>query len=343
MIIPTQPVSQGEVSRHYDELDPFYRAVWGEHVHHGLWRTGRESAEEATRQLALHVARHARIRSGDRVCDVGSGYGGTARLLAAECGARVTAITLATAQHRYAVSLDPAADNPRYLLGDWLDADLPEASFDAVIAIESTAHMADKPGFFTRARQVLRSGGRLVVCAWLAREGATSRERRHLLEPICREGRLPGMGTPSEYRGWCRGAGFRIDREEDLTRSVARTWTLCLRRVAIGLLRHAHFRRYLLDARSSDRVFALTMLRIRVAYALGSMRYGCFAATAGVVCKESTDLSRLQWKSRERYASFPTSRRRKRRPTTFSTGPFSSKRPSTSRKGESFTVSRWRR
>ncbi len=25
------------IADHYDALDPFYRSVWGEHVHHGLW------------------------------------------------------------------------------------------------------------------------------------------------------------------------------------------------------------------------------------------------------------------------------------------------------------------
>jgi tocopherol O-methyltransferase len=56
------------------------------------------------------------------------------------------------------------------------------------------------------------------------------------------------------------------------TAAPAARWTICLRRGAAGLLRHAHFRRYLLDARGSERVFLLTMLRIRLAYRFGSMR-----------------------------------------------------------------------
>ena len=41
-----------DVAGHYDELDAVYREIWGEHVHHGLWRTGRESVAEATHALA---------------------------------------------------------------------------------------------------------------------------------------------------------------------------------------------------------------------------------------------------------------------------------------------------
>jgi tocopherol O-methyltransferase len=265
------------VRRHYDELDRFYREVWGEHVHHGLWLTGRESPEEAVLQLSRRVADVAGIGAGSRVCDVGSGYGATARLLARERGARVTAITLSSAQHDYAVSVDPDAANPRYRLGDWLQNDLPEQSFDAVIAIESSEHMADKATFFAEARRVLRPGGRLAVCAWLARRAPTRLERRVLLEPISHEGRMPALETRERYRAFFREAGFRLEADEDLTRGVARTWTICLRRIAAGLVRHAHFRRYLLDARRSERVFLLTMLRIRLAYRLGSMRYGLFA------------------------------------------------------------------
>ena len=51
MIYPKRTTTSPDVARHYDELDVFYREFWGEHVHHGLWRTGTESPEVATRQL----------------------------------------------------------------------------------------------------------------------------------------------------------------------------------------------------------------------------------------------------------------------------------------------------
>ncbi|MBA2408238.1 MAG: hypothetical protein H0V62_00115, partial [Gammaproteobacteria bacterium] len=53
------------VAAHYDELDLFYREIWGEHVHHGLWRGGNETPEQATLALVQRVAELARIVSGD--------------------------------------------------------------------------------------------------------------------------------------------------------------------------------------------------------------------------------------------------------------------------------------
>src|SRR3712207_8571359 len=84
MISPRRAIDSSEVASHYDELDHFYREVWGEHVHHGLWRRGDETPEEAARELALEVADRAAVGAGDRVVDVGGGYGATARLLATE-------------------------------------------------------------------------------------------------------------------------------------------------------------------------------------------------------------------------------------------------------------------
>ena len=48
--------------------------------------------------------------------------------------------------------------------------------------------------------------------------------------------------------------------------------------VAKKLLTHSHYRHYLLDARSKNRIFALNLPRIWLAYATGSMRYGLLTA-----------------------------------------------------------------
>ena len=79
-----------------------------------------------------------------------------------------------------------------------------------VISIESSEHMTDKPAFFAQAHRVLRPGGRFIICAWLAREAASELENRMLLEPVCREGRMPSMGTAEDYRGFFESAGFDI-------------------------------------------------------------------------------------------------------------------------------------
>lgn len=278
LIAPRHLPTSDDVAAHYDNLDRFYLDIWGEHIHHGLWRTGTESASAATHQLIAEVARHGDIRPGHTVCDVGCGYGGTARVLVRDYGARVTGLTISAAQHAYACSVEPAANNPVYLLRDWARNDLPAASFDAVVAIESTEHVADKAGLFADVYRVLRPGGRLVVCAWLARRAARPREIRYLLEPICREGRLMGLGTADEYHEFVRAAGLMPLHFEDVSRLVKRTWPICAGRILKAFVRRPDYRRYLFNSRQRDRVFVLTLFRIWLAYSLGSMRYGILAA-----------------------------------------------------------------
>ena len=78
MIMSGLPLQTVEVAAHYDELDSFYREIWGEHVHHGFWHSDAETAEEATHHLITEVAAQAQVQPEDRICDVGCGYGGTA-------------------------------------------------------------------------------------------------------------------------------------------------------------------------------------------------------------------------------------------------------------------------
>ncbi len=285
MIASKQPIAGEDVARHYDELDAFYRDIWGEHVHHGLWLRGDESQPEAVRQLVDLVAREAAFGQGTRVIDIGCGYGATARLLAEERGAQVTAITISPAQYAIASGRIPSSSkegededpgNPRFLLGDWLENDLPAQAFDAAIAIESSEHMPDKQKFFAQAYRVLRPGGRLVICAWLAAEYPTARQARWLIEPICREGRMPHLGSESDYRRLAGEARFTVERVQDVTRQIARTWPMIVRIFLLKLLHKPAYLRFLLDRHAHNRVFALTTVRLWIAFRTGAMRYAVF-------------------------------------------------------------------
>ncbi|HEY3899321.1 MAG TPA: class I SAM-dependent methyltransferase [Chthoniobacter sp.] len=330
MISSRKEIRGADVASHYDELDGFYRDIWGEHVHHGLWLTGDESRTQAVRQLAELVAREAQIREGTRVMDIGCGYGATARLLARELGADVTGMTISEAQYRIAcegnvaellmaehptsniqlptsnvpprnttsrsasagehsksgvdqsakrTSLHPSSfilhPSPTFLLGDWLTNTLPADSFDAAIAIESSEHM-DKPGFFAQAQRILRPGGRLVVTSWLARENPTRNQERWLIEPISREGRMPHLGSETDYRKMAADAGFAVERFQDVTRQIARTWPMIVRVFLWRLLCKPAYLRFILDPRSQNAIFGLTIVRLWIAFRTGAMRYGVF-------------------------------------------------------------------
>jgi len=278
VISSTHPISGADVAFHYDELDYFYRDVWGEHLHHGLWRTGREDRETAVRQLAQLVAEQIQAGPGRRICDIGCGYGATARLLVADYETHVTAITISPAQHAFAVSRSPASSNPAYLLVDWLANELPAESFDAAIAIESSEHMPDQPRFFAQAARVLRPGGRLVVCAWMSCPHPTTRQQSLLLEPICREGRMPHMAGEQEYRLLAESAGFQIERFQDVTRQVESTWPRIARTFLRKLLCNPRYLKFLFNRHARNRVFAFTIFRLWLAYRTGAMRYGILTA-----------------------------------------------------------------
>ena len=275
-IVPRQPQTAADVGGHYDELDAVYREIWGEHVHHGLWRTGRETDREATEALVAFVADRLDLIEGQAVCDIGCGYGASAEYLAQRYAVHVTGLTLSAAQARIGQARTPAGGTIAILQRDWLDNHLGDAAFDCAYAIESSEHMVDKAGFFTEAMRVLRPGGRLVVCAWLARTDPNTFEIRHLLEPICREGRLPSMGSREDYEGLAQTAGFASLGYDDISREVRRTWAIVGRRVARRLLTDRAFRRLALSPSTRNRSFLFSLPRLRIALRTGAMRYGVF-------------------------------------------------------------------
>lgn len=275
MIVPDISQNAVAVADHYDELDPIYRRVWGDHVHHGLWATGRETPGQAVEALVDAVGDRLRLLPGQACVDIGCGYGSTARRLAVTRGVRVTGFTLSAEQAHYAAA-HPLPDVD-IQVRDWLVNGLPDGSADAAWAIESSEHMVDKAAFFAEAHRVLSPGGRFVVCAWLAGTDANGWMLRHLLEPICREGRLPSMGTREEYEAMAVAAGFAVTGYEDVSRRVARTWPICAGRLVKALLVDRETRRLALRARNRNSFRSIP--RLILAYRTGAMRYGIFTCS----------------------------------------------------------------
>jgi tocopherol O-methyltransferase len=174
--------------------------------------------------------------------------------------------------------LDAATPTPLFLLRDWLRNDLPDAAFDAVIALESLTHMADPAAAIAEAFRVLRPGGRFVGCLWMAAERPPAWAVRLLLRPICDEGRLHALPQPSDLGRWLGAAGFVDVGLEDLAARVAPTWSVSSGRVLRALLRPSSWR-YLADSRSSERRFAVTVARMLLGYRTGAMRYGMVSGT----------------------------------------------------------------
>ena len=271
------PTIEGAAS-HYDDLDQFYREIWGEHVHHGVWRTGKETDTEAAENLVRIVAELGRTGPGTEVCDIGCGYGATAKILAERYGANVTGMTISPVQLAYAEAHNSVPGKAAYLLRDWYENRLPENRFDVVQTVESLEHMPDLPTFFRECYRVTKPGGRLVATAWMSCERPGPIARKHLIEAITREAQIAGVRPESEFRTATEGAGFVNYQFQDLARQVKRTWPLCALRTVKGLLTKPHYRSFLFSSRNPNRSFALTLFRIWLAYELGVQRYGVFSA-----------------------------------------------------------------
>ena len=282
MITAKRETTAVDVGGHYDELDEFYRRAWGEHLHHGYWAEGNESTEDATLRLIEYVADRLQTEPGQAVCDVGCGYGGSSRYLASKYGLWMTGLTVSQAQFDYAKSQpgggENAEGNPTYFLRRWEENRFDDESFDGVISLECIGHVPDKWEYFRQAYRVLRPGGRLAITAWLSGDEPSDWEEKHLLEPICREGRLPSMGTSEEYTAALQDSGLQLVDYEDISDKVARTWKIVSGRVATRLLPRWETWRYLLGGQHRHAIFLLTTARIYWAYRRGAMRYGVFVA-----------------------------------------------------------------
>jgi tocopherol O-methyltransferase len=234
---------------------------------------------QAAESLTALVAERLAVRSGDTLCDIGCGYGASAEFMGDRFAADVTGLSLSKRQIVVAQARVSRAGALEFVQRDWLENGLPSARFDGAYAIESSEHMEDKSRFFGEAARVLRPGGRLVVCAWLASSRAGKLAVQHLLEPICREGRLPSMGSQQDYAAMAEAAGLDLVSFEDISAQVRRTWTICARRLAWKLLADTAFRRMVLDPQVSNRSFLLSIPRLIVAMRSGAMRYGLFVWT----------------------------------------------------------------
>jgi len=162
----------------------------------------------------------AQIGEGDRVLDAGTGIGGTARLIAAERGAHVTAVDLTPEYCEVASWLNDAVG-----LGDKIDvrtADVTQlpfdaASFDVVVSQHVQMNIADKRRLYAEARRVLVPDGRLALWDATAGRGGPV----HLPVPWATSPGQSHLVTPDALAELLREAGFATAHWNDLTEPAA--------------------------------------------------------------------------------------------------------------------------
>lgn len=262
------------VRDHYDRISVFYRALWGDHIHHGYWEHD-ESPEEAQVKLIEKLAGHARIPRGARVLDVGCGVGGSSLWLARHLDCTVTGVTISPVQAMMAAEQarrEGLADRVSFEVSDASQLNATPESFDVVWVIECSEHLADKRSFISSCAQALKPGGVLALCAWLVSE-QTSDEDAQLVARVCEGMLCPSLASLEDYSEWMRASGFEEIEARDITRNVARTWTRCA-----TLLHRSEIKTLVRVSDERTRRFAAAFEAIDEAYTTGAMAYGLFTA-----------------------------------------------------------------
>jgi tocopherol O-methyltransferase len=217
-----------KIQEHYDLASPYYRDLWGPHLHHGYYETGRESKDEAAERLIQVLVERSNVPRAGRVLDVGCGIGTTAIWLSQHLDCKVTGITISPVQLEMAAeAAREVKPKPRFLLHDANDLQLSE-SFDAIWAVEVISHLRKRAEFFNRASRLLGKGGIICVAAWLKDAHLKRAEESRYIQPI-EEGMLVDLPTLAEYWDHFNANNLRLRYYEDVSRRVAQTWDACLK------------------------------------------------------------------------------------------------------------------
>jgi len=268
-------VNVSQVRKHYDRLSFLYRALWGEHLHHGYWN-GNESIAQAQVQLMEELVRSAAIPRGATVLDIGCGVGGSALWLAQQFDCRVTGITISPVQARMAARKARAlglSSQLRFLVQDVNHWQPEPSSVDVVWIMESSEHFPNKNEFFARCASAIKPGGTLAVCAWLRRDGSMQDGEQQLLATIAEAMMSASLDSLSSYRQWMRDAGLTVTVADDITRHVEATWAHCSRIAANPALKFL-----VRFTGAPTRHFVNAFPLMEQAYSTGAMAFGLFVA-----------------------------------------------------------------
>ena len=159
--------SAKNIAHHYDIGNSFYEAWLDPTMTYSSAVFDSETDDLTTAQLNKYkrLAELADIQPGDRVLEIGCGWGGFAKFVSKHIGAHVTGITISQAQLAYAkASLAEAGlqNKVDLKLMDYRDL---QGRFDKIVSIEmfEAVGQAYWPVYFDTISRMLKSGGRAVI------------------------------------------------------------------------------------------------------------------------------------------------------------------------------------
>jgi cyclopropane-fatty-acyl-phospholipid synthase len=156
----------GAIHHHYDVSNTFYEWVLGPSMTYtcAAYPDPEATLEEAQENKYRLIFEKLRLQPGDRLLDVGCGWGGMVRY-AARHGVRVIGATLSAEQAKWAqraIDEQGLAELAEVRHSDYRD--VRETGFDAVSSIGLTEHIGVRnyPAYFGFLKSKLRTGGLLL-------------------------------------------------------------------------------------------------------------------------------------------------------------------------------------
>jgi len=163
----TRRGSRRNIEAHYDLGNDFY-ARWLDPsmlYSSAIWNETTHSLESAQKQKLQCIAEKLALEGGERILEIGCGWGALAGYLANCHNANVTGITLSPSQLAWAkaaVENGGLSDAVDLRLQDYRDV---QGQFDRIVSIEMCEAVGEAywPEYFTTLKRCLKPGGRAVL------------------------------------------------------------------------------------------------------------------------------------------------------------------------------------
>ncbi len=231
----TKANSQKNIHAHYDLGNAFY-ALWLDgtmNYSSAIFETPETSMKDAQHAKVRRALRMARVQPGDRVLEIGCGWGALAEKATKEFDASVVGVTLSTEQLDWAqkrMQREGVAERADLRLQDYRDIGktTQDAPFDAICSIEMVEAVgrAYWPEYFQTVARLLKPGGYACIQSIVIADelferyiGSTDFIQQYIFPGGC----LP---CPKEFRAQARAAGFEVVDEFSFGQDYARTLQL---------------------------------------------------------------------------------------------------------------------
>jgi cyclopropane-fatty-acyl-phospholipid synthase len=245
------PERDGKViQHHYDVSNRFYELVLGPSMTYtcALFEDESKSLEEAQYAKYDLVARKLDLQPGQRLLDVGCGWGGMVRHAAKEYGVAGIGVTLSRAQAEWAQQKNKEEGLDHLVEVRHMDyRNVPETGFDAISSIGLTEHIGvdNYPSYFTFLRNKLVPGGRLLNHSITRPDNRPTPTGAFIDRYVFPDGELIGSGKIITEM---QNAGWEVHHEENLRMHYAmtlagwndnlrRNWDECVAEVGEGTAR----------------------------------------------------------------------------------------------------------